>query len=124
MQQILNASSGSVIYQADVATMKECVASALAAKVDLIEADLSEMDLSGLDFHQANCTWAYFSGSDLGFASFVQCNLYGAKFPEADLTDADLTRANLFEVELTQSQVDSLSSELSAHQLGQVTITE
>ena len=122
--QILNKNDGSVIYEKDVPTMKECVNSAITDGVGLINADLSTQDLDSCVFLRGNCTWADLSGATLTSANFDQCNLYEAVLTGADLTGADFTRANLQGVTLTAAQLGSLGSELTAHQMGQVTIVD
>jgi len=132
MQRIVNKNDGSLIYEKDVETMKECVESAvfdgvvlLSARLsyeNLVGAVLTTADFSHCDFFRGNCTSSDFSNSNLIEANFSQCNLFGVDFSGAELTNADLTRANLQGVVLTESQVDSLGVPLSDHQLSQVMI--
>jgi uncharacterized protein YjbI with pentapeptide repeats len=122
MQQILSKNDGSVIYEKDVTTIKECVESAISEGVSLINADLSKSDLKNCTLFRGNCTLSTLSGALLLGANFEQCNLYGVDFTEADMTGADLTRANLHDVTLTQAQVDSLGVGLSEYQRTQVTV--
>jgi hypothetical protein len=84
--QILNRYTGKVIYERDVATMRELVEEAVAKKISLFEANLREADLREADL----------SGADLSGANLREANLIGANLIGANLRGAYLIGANLF----------------------------
>ena len=78
--KILHRYSGEVIFEAEVASMKELVELAVKNKVSLVGVDLSD----------ANLMDAYLKDADLSGADLSGADLRGAVLGYADLRDADL----------------------------------
>jgi len=107
--QIKKIGSSEVIYQADCASLRECVELCLAAKKSLTRANLSGANLSGANLSGANLSGtnlsrAYLSGTNLSRAYLAGANLIRADLSRAYLSGADLSGANLSGANLSRAK--------------------
>jgi hypothetical protein len=90
MMKILHKISGTVLYEDDSESMKNCAVAAVISGANLSYADLSYADIRGADL-----SYAYLSRANLSYADLSGANLRGADIRGADLSYAYLSRANL-----------------------------
>jgi len=122
MITIRNRYNNEVIFEADVKTMKECLAAAIKAKANLHPADLSSAnlryanlsfadlssaDLSSADLSYANLRYADLRYTNLGSANLRYVNLGYADLRSANLRYADLRYANLGYADLRSANLRS-----------------
>ena len=95
--------SGTVIFETDAESIGAAVAAAIAAKINLSGADLSDANLSraylsGANLSGANLSRADLSGANLSRAYLSRANLSDANLSGANLSDANLSRADLIKL--------------------------
>ena len=98
--KILN-NDGSVIFEAEVVTMKELVIKAVKSG-----ANLSDVNLSGANLSDANLSGANLYNADLDGANLSDANLCNASLDGANLSDANLDGANLYNAHLCNASLD------------------
>lgn len=113
--EIRHRCSGSVLFAAEVGSLRSAVEAAVKAgacltEANLTEANLAEAELAGADLTwanlaEANLTRAYLAGADLAWANLIEANLTGARLAGASLTGAHLPGANLAWVNLAKANL-------------------
>ena len=105
--------SGTVIFETDAESIGAAVAAAIAAKINLSGADLSDANLSRAYLSGANLSRAYLSGANLSGANLSRADLSGANLSRAylsraNLSDANLSGANLSDANLSRADLIKL----------------
>ena len=100
LQQIKSRYDGSVLFECEADSIKECLVESVSKKSYLSEAylrgaDFSGANLSGAYLRDANLSGANLSGAYLRDADLSDANLNGADLRDANLSGANLSGANL-----------------------------
>ncbi len=98
--KIINHYTKETIFESDHKTVKKCLIAAVAAKTNLMHADLKHASLYGADLQGANFLCADFrhanlTNTDLRGVDFRETKFYGAYFHHANLCYANLQDADL-----------------------------
>ena len=96
IMQIKHRTTGAVLYEAEVESLRELVERAAASGADLADANLDGADLGG-----ANLSGADLGGACLDGANLARTNLSGADLSRVDLSGANLDGANLARTNLS-----------------------
>ena len=91
----INSIFGTLKFEGDFSSLKECVLAALKSGADLCDADLCGANLFDADLRGANLRGANLRDANLSGANLISADLSGANLRGADLRGANLISANL-----------------------------
>ena len=95
LQQIKSRYDGSVLFECEADSIKECLVESVSKKSYLRGANLSDANFSGADLRDANLSGANLSGAYLRDADLSDANLSGADLRGEILTKAPISIINL-----------------------------
>ncbi len=103
--KIKSKTKGTVLFELQCLSLKECVEAAVQSGVDLTEADLAKADLAGANLVGAELPRANLYRADLTGADLTRANMAGAILTRADMTGADLYRADLYGADMSRAEL-------------------
>ena len=117
--QIKDRQTGAVMFEAAVATIRECVGEAARQNANLRGSNLSGSDLRYSNLRHSNLSYSNLRYSDLRHSNLRDSNLRHSNLRHSNLSDSDLSHSNLSYSDLHDITVNWNSHELLAEILRQ-----